>query len=160
MDPAKNLKLRIEQGVVRARQKLTEGWRELRDRSHGALTHFDTAVRSKGTTKDTQEFPRWSLLAAETWETSRAVIIRVELPGMRKADIDISVHGNLLYIRGEKHSGGDQQDRLYGLMERAYGRFERTISIPPGVDHKQAEVSYLDGVVSVILPKTETIPPR
>lgn len=160
MDPAKNLKLRIEQGVVRAREKLTEGWRELRNRSHGALTHFDAAAKSKGSTKDPQEFPRWSLLAAETWETSKAVIIRVELPGMQEADIDISVHGNLLYIRGEKRSGGEHQDRLYGLMERAYGRFERTIPIPNGVDQKQAEVSYLDGVISVILPKIETIPPR
>ena len=85
---------------------------------------------------------------------------RIEQAFAQNADIDISVHGNLLYIRGEKRSAGDHQDRLYGLMERAYGRFERTIPIPLGVDQKQVEVSYLDGVISVILPKTETIPPR
>ena len=109
---------------------------------------------------DTQSFPRWSLLAAETWETAHSVIVRVELPGMNKEDIDVSIHGNLLRIRGEKRSGGNYQNRLYRLTERAYGRFERTIPIPHGIDGPRAEVSYVDGVITVILPKTEAIPPR
>ncbi len=160
MDPLKNLRLRLEQGVVRARASLTEGWHELLSRSSSALTHFDASAKSKEEAQAPQDFPRWSLLAAETWETSQSVIIRVEMPGMRKEDIDISIHGNLLRIRGEKRSGSEQQDRLYRLTERAYGRFERSIPVPHGIDEKQAEVSYQDGVITVIMPKTETIPPR
>ena len=79
---------------------------------------------------------------------------------MRKEDLDISIHGNLLRIRGEKRSYSEHQDRLYRLTERAYGRFERSIAVPHGIDEKQAEVSYQDGVITVIMPKTETIPPR
>jgi HSP20 family protein len=88
------------------------------------------------------------------------VIIRVEIPGTRKEDIDISIHGNLLRIRGEKRSEGEHQDRLYRLTERAYGHFERTITIPHDIDDERAEVSYRDGVITVILPKTITTPPR
>jgi HSP20 family protein len=160
MDPLKNLRLRIEQGVARAYESLTEGWRELLSRSSGALTHFDSPAKGIEEAKTPQDFPRWSLLAAETWETAQSVIIRVEMPGMRKEDIDISIHGNLLRIRGDKRAGGEHQDRLYRLRERAYGRFERSIPVPHGIDEARAEVSYQDGVVTVILPKTETIPPR
>ena len=160
MDPFKNLRLRIEQRVVRAYESLTEGWRELLSRSSGALTHFDASAKSKEEAEASQDFPRWSLLAAETWETAQSVIIRMEMPGMRKEDIDISIHGNLLRIRGEKRSGNDSQDRLYQLTERAYGRFERTIPIPHSIDEARVEVAYQDGVITVILPKTETIPPR
>ena len=160
MDPFKKLRLRFEQGVVRAYESLTEGWRELLSRSSGALTHFDASAKSKEEAETPQDFPRWSLLAAETWETAQSVIVRVEVPGMKKEDIDISIHGNLLRIRGEKRSDGEHQSRLYRLMERAYGRFERTIPIPHNIDEERAEVSYLDGVITVILPKIETIPPR
>ena len=64
--------------IGRVRVSLTEGWRELLGRSSGALTHFDT----EGARKDQalQEFPSWSLLAAETWETAQSVVIRVEIP--------------------------------------------------------------------------------
>jgi HSP20 family protein len=160
MDPVKNLRLRLEQGVVRAYESLTEGWRELLSRSSGALTHFDASAKNKEEAEAPQDFPRWSLLAAETWETAHSVIIRVEMPGMRKEDIDISIHGNLLRIRGEKRSGGEDQGKLYRLTERAYGRFERSIPIPCDIDKERAEVSYQDGVIAVILAKIEIIPPR
>jgi HSP20 family protein len=88
------------------------------------------------------------------------VIIRVEIPGVRKDAFDISVRGTVLRIRGEKCSEGEHHGREYQLMERAYGRFERNISLPHGVDSEHAEVSYTDGVITVILPKTESIPPR
>jgi HSP20 family protein len=78
---------------------------------------------------------------------------------VNKEDIDVSIHGSTLRIRGEKRSGGERQGRLYHLMERAYGRFERTISLPQNIDGKRAEVSYQDGVVTVIVPKTEPSPP-
>ena len=152
--------MRLEKGVVRAFENLTDGWRELLSRSSGALTHFDDSAKSKEVAEASQDFPRWGLLAAETWETAQSVIIRMEMPGMRKEDIDISLHGNLLCIRGEKRSEGEHQSRLYRLTERAYGRFERSIPVPHSIDEQRVEVSYQDGVITVILPKTETIPPR
>ena len=150
MEPLKNL-------IERAWEGLTEGWRELLTRGGGALTHFST----EGTRKDevAQEFPHWSLLAAETWETALSVVIRLEVPGMNEDDLAIDIHGNILRIRGEKRSGAEQEGRRYHLSERAYGHFERSIPVPHGVDPDKAEVSYRDGVLTVILPKTDTLPP-
>ena len=151
MEPLKNL-------IERAWESLTEGWRELLTRSSGALTHFGT--EDAGETESSHEFPRWSLLAAETWETAKSVVIRVEIPGMDEGDLGVEVDGNALRIRGQKRSGATQQGRRYHLMERAYGRFERSIPLPHGIDAEKAEVSYRDGVLTVILPKTDTLPPR
>jgi HSP20 family protein len=79
---------------------------------------------------------------------------------MNADDLDIDIHGNVLSIRGERRSGAAQQERRYHLMERAYGHFERSVSLPHGVHADQAEVSYRDGVLTVILPRTDTLPPR
>ena len=149
MKPLKNL-------IEHAWQSLTEGWQELLTRSTGALTHFGTDAAGKNDPPG--EFPRWSLLAAETWETAKSVVIRVEIPGMNESDLAVEVDGNLLRIAGKKHSGATQQ-RRYHLKERAYGNFERSIPLPHGIDPEQAEVSYRDGVLTVILAKSETLPP-
>jgi HSP20 family protein len=151
MEPLKNL-------IERAWEGLTDGWRELLTRGGGSLTHFGT----EGTRKDelAREFPRWSLLAAESWETALSVVIRLEIPGMNADGLAIDIHGNVLRIRGEKRSGAAQEGRRYHLMERAYGHFERSMTLPHGVDPDKAEVSYHAGVLTVILPKTDTLPPR
>ena len=72
----------------------------------------------------------------------------------------LDVQGNILRIRGEKRSRAAQQGLRYHLMERAYGRFERRIPVPHGVNGELAEVAYRDGVLTVILPKTDIVPPR
>jgi HSP20 family protein len=148
----------LKSWMERAWESLTEGWRELLTRSSGALTHFGT----EGARDDepAQEFPHWSLLAAETWETARSVVIRIEIPGMAEEDLTVDVHGNVLRIHGQKRSGPGQEARRYHLMERAYGQFKRSIPLPHSVNADAAEVSYRDGVLTVILPKTEPLPPR
>lgn len=78
---------------------------------------------------------------------------------MSKDDIEVSIHPGGLRIRGEKRSVADHQRRLYHLMERAFGRFERTLPLPHNIDASKAEVSYQDGVMTVIVPKTQATPP-
>ena len=146
--------------IARAWEELTEGWRQLLSRNSDALTHFATGAQKKDGKQSVPDFPKWSLLAAETWETAGAFIVRIEVPGMEKGDFDVSIHGSTLRIRGEKRSEGNLHERNYHLMERAYGRFERTVSLPQNTDDAQAEVSYKDGILTVILAKTEPIPPR
>lgn len=159
MDP-KHLRSELERGIARAWEGLTEGWREMLSGSSGALTRF-RRLAAKGTEGNaSQDFPSWSLLQAECWETAKSVIVRVEVPGMNKEDLDVSIQDSTLCIRGEKHSEGEHQGRRYLLMERAYGRFERTVPLPSHIDRKHAEVSYHSGVVTVIVPKTESLPPQ
>jgi HSP20 family protein len=143
MQPIRKLRSELERGVARAWEGLSEGWREVLTRGNGALTQFVRAAKwKKG--KDSQEFPQWAILASECWETAGAVIVRIELPGMRKEDIDISLIRGRLQVRGEKRYCAEHETRHYHLMERAFGRFERSISLPPNVDPKRAEV-FLSG---------------
>lgn len=151
MDPLRNL-------VGRAWEGLAEGWRELLGRSAGALTRF--GAEGGAEREAPGEFAGWSLLAAETWETAQSVVIRVEIPGVSKEALAVDIRGDVLRIRGERRSGAEQLGRRYHLRERVFGSFERSIPLPRGVDAANAEVSHKDGVVTVILPKTEPVPPR
>lgn len=159
MDSFRKLRSELERGIFRAWEGLTEGWREVLSRSGGALTHFVRSAKEEQGDAAQEDFPRWGLLASELWETAQSVIVRLEMPGMKKEDIDVSIHRGSLWVRGEKRSGGDRQGRFYHLMERAYGRFERSIPLPDNIDAARAEVSYQNGVVTVIVPKTEESPP-
>jgi len=159
MDPMKKLRSELGRDISRAWESLTEGWREVLTRGTASLTRF---VRASQSTSHQQgpDFPQWALLAGECWETAHAVIVRLELPGMRKEDIDVSIHAGRLQIRGEKRSAGEEEEtRHYFLMERAFGRFERSIPLPANIDAARAEVSYQDGIITVILPKSEPVPP-
>lgn len=159
MDP-KNLRSELERGIARAWEGLTEGWHEILSHGTGALTRFRRGMSKREEGNGDEEFPSWSLLAAECWETAQSVIVRVEVPGMNKEDLDVSIQGSTLYIRGEKRSEGEHKGRRYFLMERAYGGFERMVTLPSNVDRARAEVTYQSGVVTVIVPKTETLPPQ
>jgi HSP20 family protein len=159
MDSMKKLRAELERSISRAWEGLTDGWRELLSRSSGALTHFARAATQQKDDSSRENVPQWAILAAECWETAYSVIVQIEVPGMSKDDLDVSIYRGGLRIRGEKRGAADQQGRFYYLMERAFGRFERTISLPDNIDASRAEVSYCDGVVTVIVPKTQAMPP-
>jgi HSP20 family protein len=159
MDPIRKLRSEMERGISRAWESLSEGWRELLTRSSGALTQYVHAARRAGKKESNKSFPTWALLAGECWETAQSVIVRIELPGMRKEDIHISVDHGRLRIRGIKRSSAEEEPRFYHLMERAFGSFERSIPLPSNIDAGHAEVAYDEGVVTVILPKTKATPP-
>ena len=159
MDPIRKLRTELERGISRAWESLTDGWREVLTRSSGALTRYVRSAKQGGNEESNKTFPTWALLAGECWETAQSVIVRIELPGMRKEDINISVAHGRLQIRGIKRSSDKEEPRFYHLMERAFGSFERSVSLPPNVDARHAEVAYEEGVITVILPKTEATPP-
>lgn len=91
--------------------------------------------------------------SVEVVDTDREVRITAELPGMAEKDIDLIVEDGVLTLRGEKKSEIDDKDR--GYSERFYGRFERRIALPSGADENDARAEFRDGVLNVILPKTE-----
>lgn len=159
MAPIRKLRTELERGISRAWESLTEGWREVLTRSSGALTRYVRAAKQGGNEASNKTFPTWAFLAGECWETAQSVIVRIELPGMRKEDIDISVDRGRLQIRGIKRSWNEDEPRFYHLMERAFGSFERSVPLPSNIDARHAEVAYQEGVVTVILPKTEATPP-
>ncbi len=81
-------------------------------------------------------------------------IVQVEVPGMRKEDIDLSISENVLTISGEWKRGETSRDEDYVLRERFYGSFHREIGLPYGVDGSKVKASYDNGVLEVTIPKT------
>jgi HSP20 family protein len=90
--------------------------------------------------------------SVEVSDSEREVRISAEIPGLSEEDVELTVHDGVLSIRGEKKSETDDKDR--GYSERWYGRFERRIALPPGVEHDKAEASFRDGVLTVIMPRS------
>jgi HSP20 family protein len=145
---------RIGHEIGRAWDNLAEGWREMFSRGSNALTQFVDGKEEqypKGSLL--APFPRWSLLAGEVEETDKEIVVRLELPGMRKEDCQITVDGNMLYVSGEKHAERSSHDSTYHVTERAYGSFQRTIALPRNVFADQASACYKNGVMTIRLPK-------
>lgn len=89
----------------------------------------------------------------ELGETHKDIRIIAELPGLDEKDVDISLEEGVLTLRGEKRSEVEDKDR--GYSERSYGRFERRIGLPKGIDRDGANATFRNGVLTVTLPKTE-----
>lgn len=89
----------------------------------------------------------------EVTETDREIRVTAEVPGMSDKDIELLVEDGVLTLRGEKKSETEDQER--GYSERFYGRFERRIPLPSGVDDKAAKAEFRDGLLTVTLPISE-----
>lgn len=87
-------------------------------------------------------------------ETDDSVEVAVELPGMSEEDIDISLSGDAMTIRGEKKVEREDKRKGVYMSERSYGAFYRTIPLPAGVDADEAEAKFKRGVLTVTLPKS------
>lgn len=147
----------VRDGLNRAWDTLAEGWRELRDRAADALTRFHVpAVRDNVESRDqrvARSGARWGLLAAEINDGDDAIEVNLEVPGMEPGDFDVHIKDDVLIVRGEKHVARDSQQGQYHLMQRAYGRFERTLRLPALVDDGKAKATYKRGVLHLSLPK-------
>ena len=90
-------------------------------------------------------------------ETDNALEIRMDAPGLKPADIDIQVSGNVLTISGERK---EEKGRMFHRVERRSGSFSRSVMLPCAVQEDQIEAKYADGVLAVVLPKTEAAKSR
>lgn len=88
----------------------------------------------------------------ELVESDREIRVTAEVPGMTDKDIELLVEDGVLTLRGEKK--GETEDKNQGYSERFYGRFERRVALPSGVDEKAAKADFRDGVLTVTLPRS------
>jgi HSP20 family protein len=86
--------------------------------------------------------------------------ITVELPGGKKDDVHVEVHDDTLTIRGEKKSEREEKKEQRRYVERSYGTFSRSFSLPSDADAEHIDASFKDGVLTIRLPKTEAKKPR
>ena len=93
-------------------------------------------------------------------ETENKFVVKAELPGMKKENIKVSLSSDTLTISGEKERREEEKGKTYYRMERAYGKFQRTITLPAEIETDKAKVSYTDGILTLTLPKSEISKPR
>ena len=128
-------------------------WSNLRDELNSL---FDLPFLSNINRQDL--FSGWSP-ALDLYQNTDNVVAVIELPGMRKEDIEISLHDGTLTIAGERKSSssdGENAERT----ERYVGSFRRSITLPARVDANKVSATYRDGILTVTLPKAEEAKPK
>ncbi|MHC5009460.1 MAG: Hsp20/alpha crystallin family protein [Planctomycetota bacterium] len=98
--------------------------------------------------------------AMDVAETEDGLTITAELPGLKKDDVHITLEDGVLSISGEKKFEKEEKEKNYHRVERRYGAFHRSFTLPAGVDASKATASFEDGVLTIALPKTEAAKPR
>jgi HSP20 family protein len=98
--------------------------------------------------------------AMDVSENDKHYAITVEVPGVAKDDVHVEVHEGMLTIRGEKKSEREEKDERRRYVERSYGAFSRSFSLPADADEDRVEASFKDGVLTVTIPKTAESKPQ
>ena len=98
--------------------------------------------------------------AVDVSETGDRIVIKAEVPGIEVKDIDISLSGDVLTIKGEKKSEREETKENYHLVERSCGSFSRSLKLPAAVEVDKIEARYEKGVLTVTCPKKEGVKPK
>ena len=128
------------------------------ERLHSDLNRlFEGASASEGRTENA---PRTWAPAVDVAETEEALIVRAELPGMAREDIDIELSGETLTLRGERKFESEMKKDHYVRIERRYGNFSRSFTLATPIQADKVSASYRDGILEIVLPKSEDTRPR
>jgi HSP20 family protein len=150
----------LKQGFTSLWDSVSEGWQRLRQSAAGALIRFmpgeSSNLPGKGEVDDDFYLPTqgWALLGGDVFEDDRRLIVRVEIPGMRKDEFKIEVLEDALIVSGEKRFERESSEGRYRVLQCAYGSFRRVIPLPTRVVADQASARYSDGVLRIEMPKT------
>jgi HSP20 family protein len=90
-------------------------------------------------------------------ETKENFVVKAEVPGIDAKDINISLTGDVLTIKGEKKHEKEEKEEDYHLVERGYGVFSRSVRLPAEVESAKIKASYKNGILKVTLPKSEKV---
>jgi len=95
-----------------------------------------------------------NLPAVDLTEDDKAYKITAELPGLEEKDVDVSVTGDILTLKGEKRQAKEEKNKNWYVSERAYGSFQRAFALPEGIDRDKITAEFAKGVLTVSLPKS------
>lgn len=119
---------------------------------------FEEAYSARGEDKD---------LVASTWtpsvdiyETEQELILTAELPGIEEKDIEIKIEDNTLTLKGERQFEKESKEENYHRIERAYGSFYRSFTLPHYVDQDNIQAEHANGVLKITMPKKPELKPR
>jgi HSP20 family protein len=98
--------------------------------------------------------------AIDLYQDNDNVVVKAALPGLKAEDVEISVTADMLNLRGEYKQESEKKDATYHIREQRYGSFERSVRLPTDVQTNKAKADFEDGILTVTLPKAETVKPK
>jgi HSP20 family protein len=98
--------------------------------------------------------------AVDVHEDTERLVLRAELPGVKREDVEVSIDANVLTLKGERKLEKEEQGRRYHRIERSYGTFVRQFQLPSNVDTSQIDAQLNEGVLTVALNKKQELKPR
>jgi HSP20 family protein len=136
-------------------------FRELEDVSDRLNRVFGRSAlaRSEAASKDAMAVFDWAP-TVDVIETPEEFQIKAELPEVKKEDVKVSVDGGILRIEGERRQEKEEKGKKYHRIERSYGSFLRTFTLPDNVDEGKVQADFKDGVLNVRLRKAEKAKPK
>ena len=120
---------------------------------------FDNTFTNGGFDNSEFELTNWHPMV-DIYDREGEIVIKAELPGLEKKDITIDVKDSVLTLKGERAYDNETKDEKYYRRERAYGKFQRSFTLPAGLDAEKIKADYKDGLLSVEIPKPEKEEPK
>lgn len=149
----------IRHGLSSIWDSVSDGWQHLRQSASRSLTRF---IPGKQTNLPTHvqvddDFYRpsggWSVLGDDVFEDANRIVVRLEIPGVSKEDLEVEVQERALIVSGEKRFEREDTQGQYRVLQCAYGQFRRVVPLPTDVLSDQAKAVCKNGVLRVELPK-------
>lgn len=140
---------------------MNEGWRNFRHEIDRIFDRFSDGFESVSLQPFQTMEKLWGAnvsgfasLAVDVSESDKAYTITAEVPGVEEKDIEVSVDGDVLVIKGRKEQKREEKDNSHYLSERSYGNFQRMFSLPRDAENAKVEARFQNGVLTVSVPKT------
>jgi HSP20 family protein len=140
---------------------MNESWRNFRQEIDRIFDRFSDGFESVSLQPFTNMQRLWgpsvtgfANLAVDVSETDKTYNISAEMPGVKDSDVEISVSGDTLLIKGKKEQSREEKDKSHYLSERSYGSFQRMFSLPRDTDSSKIEARFQNAVLTVSVPKT------
>jgi len=143
--------------VPQTRSNLLEPWQSFRSEMDRLFDRMSTGFGLPSFSRffaNEPAFPTLSLPAVDVSEDEKAYKIAAELPGLEEKDIDVTVTGDMLVLKGEKKQEKEEKNKNYYLSERSYGSFQRSFALPESIDQSKIAAEFSKGVLTITLPKT------
>jgi len=96
----------------------------------------------------------------DIYETDNDIVLKAELPGMDPKDVEIRVEDNTLYLKGERQHEKEVKEQNYHRVERSYGSFARSFSLPNSINADKVKAEYKEGLLTLTMPKREEAKPK
>jgi HSP20 family protein len=133
-------------------------WKDLEDMEKRLSSLFRQPSRTDGE-KEAMTMAEWSPLV-DISEDEKEYLVKAELPEVKKEDVKLTVQDNVLSISGERKSEKEEKGKRYHRVERAYGSFLRSFTLPDDADGTKVVAEYKDGLLMVHVPKSEKAKPK